>query len=197
MSAPRQFKITRGAFSRHYTVLGPDGQPLYHVDQSAFTKDKANLTLHAGGDASGAVVAVVHLPRFSHDAKIGLGDPRSPAILWEELRRESRDASAHAWSVTLPGNGRQTFVWKRTHKVSADGVASSALTMRDLKLVEAATGAVVGVFTARRGWSSCGVLQMDAAYGPAFDVMATATMLAIYEKGRRRRAGVAAGGASS
>lgn len=206
MSAPRQFKVSRGRFSRHYTVLDPDGKPLYYVDQSLFTRDKANLTLHAGGDASGAVVAVAHLPRFSFDAKIGLGDPSSPAIVWEELSRESRDASAHEWSMTLPGGGgggganggKKTFVWKRTHKVSVDGMESSALRMRDLKLVEVATEQVVGVFTSTRGWSSCGVLQINAGYGQEFDIMATATMLAIYEKARKRRAaGAAAGGASS
>ncbi len=202
MSAPRQFKINRGRFSRHYTVLDPDGKPLYYVDQSVFTRSKANLTLHAGGDASGAVVAVAHLPRFSFDAKIGLGDPSSPAIVWEELSRESRDASAHEWSLALPAGasangGRKTFVWKRTHKVSADGMESSALKMRDLKLVEVATDEVVGVFTGTRGWSSCGVLQINVGYGQEFDIMTTATMLAIYEKARRRRAAVAAGGASS
>lgn len=201
MSAPRQFKVNRGSFSRHYTVLAPDGQLLYHVDQSAFSKSKANLTLHAGPSTSAPIIVVAHLPRLSHDAKIGLGDPSSssPDIIWEELNRTSRDASAHEWSMTLPDGTRKAFVWKRTHKVSADGMASSALTMRDLKLVEVIGGEerVVGVFTAKRGWSSCGVLQINADYGREFDVMVTATVLAIYEKGRRRRAAIAAGGASS
>ncbi|KAJ6790354.1 hypothetical protein PWT90_08550 [Aphanocladium album] len=200
MSTPRQFKINRSSFSRHYTVLAPDGQPLYYVDQSAFTRDKANLTLHAGADGSGAVVAVVHLPHLSRDVKIGLGDPSSPGdITWEEMNRASRDASAHQWSVTLPhAGGKKTFVWKRTHKVSADGMSSSAWTTRDLKLVEVgADETVVGMFTSKRGWSSCGVLQINADYGTEFDLMATATMLAIYERARKRRAAAAAGGASS
>ncbi|OAA67625.1 hypothetical protein ISF_03801 [Cordyceps fumosorosea ARSEF 2679] len=196
MSTPRQFKIKHTSFSRHYTVLSPDEQPLYHADQSAFTHDKANLTLHAGSDTSGPIVAVAHLPRLSFDAKIGLGDPSSSSgdMAWEDLHRSSRDASAHEWSMTLPDGGRRrTFAWRRTHRVSADGMESSALTMRDLKLVEVTEGEgeeeVVAVFTGQRGWSSCGVLQInDERYGPAFDIMVTATMLAIYEKARRRRA---------
>lgn len=201
---PRQFKINHTSFTRHYTVLDPAGAPLYHVDQSAFTHNKANLTLHRGGDTSAPVVAAVHLPRVSFTSKIALGDPNSAEVVWEDLTRESRDTSAHQFSVTLPssagGDGgggggegvRKTFTWKRTHKVSADGLESSRLTMRDLKLVDDATGEVVGMFTSKRGWSSCGTLQMDVDYGNGFDVMATATMLAIYERARKRRARTAA-----
>lgn len=201
-TSSRQFKINRSPFSRHYTVLDTNDAPLYHVDQSLFTKDKADLTLHQGTGTDGPIVAVVHMPRLSFNCQIGLGDPTAPAngtdVVWEELARESNaTASAHRWSMTLPGSdggGKKSIMWKRTHKVSADGTSSSAVTMRDLKLVEDGTDRMVAVFTSKYSWSTCGILQINVDYGRDFDVMATATMLALYEKARKRRARASAAG---
>ncbi|KAK2594511.1 hypothetical protein QQS21_007792 [Conoideocrella luteorostrata] len=147
----RQFKINRTSFTRHYEVLRPDGTQLYYVDQSAFTKDKPNLTFHEGNDAKGPIVAVSHMPRFSFDCKVGLGDPSLSSsagnvnIQWEDLTRKSVNASEFHWAMTCPPAAgapsamRRNFVWKRTHKVGAEGAAPSAVTFRNFKLLDGET----------------------------------------------------------
>ncbi|UNI20481.1 hypothetical protein JDV02_006562 [Purpureocillium takamizusanense] len=108
---------------------------------------------------------------------------------------------------------RREFMWKRTRRVAAEGTSVSSLSGRNLKLVEVhGSGGgggggsngeeegereeVLAVFTSDRGFSSCGVLQInsDNNEGRDFEVMVVTTCVALYEKARRRRHRAAAGG---
>jgi hypothetical protein len=205
-SAARQFKINRTSFTRHYEVDDANGHRLYHVDQSLFTKNKPDLTFHEGSDAKGPIVAVSHMPKLSFNCKVGVGDPSSPdSVEWEDLTRESVKASEFRWAISLPEStsrgtpsGRRSFVWKRTHKVGVDGGSVSSVTMRNYKLLDAETEELAAVFTSDRGFSTCGVLQINVDHGRAFDLMVMVTCLSLYEKARKRaaRAGSHGGGGS-
>lgn len=202
-STARQFKINRTSFTRHYDIQDGAGHQLYYVDQSAFTKDKPDLTFHEGRDANGPVVAVTHMPKFSFDCKIGLGDPSKPdSITWEDLTRESVKASEHRWGMNFlnsenpaanPPSGKKSFVWKRTHKIGVDGGSPSSMTMRNFKLLDLETDELLAIFTSDRGFSTCGVLQINVDYGKDFDIMATATCVSLYEQARKRAARSAGG----
>ncbi|OAQ62179.1 hypothetical protein VFPPC_14167 [Pochonia chlamydosporia 170] len=199
-STARQFKVNRTSFARHYDIHDISGNQLYYVDQSLFTKDKPDLTFHEGKDTNGPIVAVSHMPKFSFDCKVGLGDPSKTSVKWEELTRESVKASEYQWSMTLPEasgqgvpSGRRKFVWKRTHNVGVEGGSPSSLTLRNYKLLDVETGQLMAVFTSDRGFTTCGVLQINVEFGKDFDVMVTATCLSLYEKARKRAAHSAGG----
>ena len=225
---PRQFQVNRTSFTRHYDVSSTDGQQAFYIDISSFTPSKPDLTVHEGKTSGGNVVAVAHMPKFSGDFKIGLGDPSGragdgggagggagglAATRWEDMTKENLRHSEHRWAMTLGagnddgggrrGQTRREFAWKRTRKVGADGASVSSLSGRNLKLVEVGHGGgrgaeedggkVLAVFTSERGFSSCGVLQINAQLGRDFDVMVVTTCVALYEKARRRRHRAAAG----
>lgn len=199
VAAPRQFKINRSPLNRHYDIHSSDGQHLFHVDQSSFTRNKPDLALHRGPDARAPVVAVSHMPRLSGDFKIGLGDPEQPgAVCWEDMTKENLMATEHRWAMTLAGDpgARKHLVWKRTRSVAVDGSSVSFMSPRNYKLLDAGTNEVVAVFTSDRGYKTCGVLQINATWGHDFDLMVFITCVSLYEKARRRaqRAAAAHGG---
>ena len=127
--------------------------------------------------------------------KMGLGDPNTNNIKWEEMTKETKvTASEYRFSFELQG-GRTNFAWKRTHSEGVDGDKPS-MTLRNWKLVDlsAAQPVIVAVFTSDRGWSTCGTLQTNVQNGDEFDLMLLTTCLSLYEKARKRAARSATGG---
>lgn len=66
--------------------------------------------------------------------------------------------------------------------------------MRNFKLVEESTGQVVAVFNSEISFSKCGVLEVKADYGEAFDIMVVNSYVGLYERARRRNNRAAGGG---
>jgi hypothetical protein len=158
----RTFQVLKKSFHRHYELLADHAK--FYADTSLFTPKKPDLTLHAGTDAHGPIVAVSSFLRFSGQYKIGLGDPAGIDIRWEDMKRESLRASAYRWEMEL-NRERRAFVWKRTRTVGVDNQAPSKMSVRNWKLVDASSNEVLAVFTSDRSFAKCGDLQIIADYG--------------------------------
>ncbi|KAJ6443409.1 E3 ubiquitin-protein ligase [Purpureocillium lavendulum] len=206
----RRFTIDRprSLLENYYGVSpeGTEGQRL-HVRRRAASRTKPDLVLHDGPNDQCPVRAVSHILAMSPKFKLGLGDPADEnSVVWEDMTRPLGLANNFSWSMVLPSDGhgydRRSFVWKRTRHVTADGMAKSALSSRNWKLLDAGAGAgadadadadadthgggtVLAVFTAVVERGKCGTLQVNVEYGAAFDTMVFITCLSLYERARR------------
>jgi hypothetical protein len=191
-STARTFQVLKKSFHRQYELLGDHAK--FYADISVFTPKKPDLTLHAGTDTNGPIVAVSSFLKFSGQYKIGLGDPAGNDIRWEDMKRGSLRALAYRWEMELNGE-RRAFVWKHTRTVGVDNKAPSRMSGRNWKLVDASNNEVLAVFTRDRSLSKCGDLQITVDYGHDFDSLVLITYLSLYEKARRRNSSHGGGGA--
>lgn len=192
-STPRFYHIYLKPFHRHYEVRTTNGQSLYYGEVSLFTRNKPDVTLHAGTSRKGPVVAASKFLKFSGDFKLALGDPNDVAhVRWEDMTKESVLHSQYRWEMTVPSRQeyphreRRSFCWKRTHHVKVDDAKPVIWSPQNYKLVDELTGEVLAVFTREWSLSKCGTLQIDADVGTSFDIMAILSYLSLYEKERRR-----------
>lgn len=187
----RVFQIDKKPLRRFYTVHSANDEQLFHVDISAFTPNKPDLTLHSGPTAESSVLAVCHFVKFSGDFKVGLGDPSHPdAVSWEDVTKLGLSASKYRWETSIPGatsGGKpRGLLWKRTRAVGVDDTKIPALSIRNHKLVDEETGELLAVFTSDYSLSKCGKMQLNVDYGEDFDRMVLITMLGLYDKARQR-----------
>ncbi|PGH16983.1 hypothetical protein AJ79_01367 [Helicocarpus griseus UAMH5409] len=181
--------------------------PLYYVQNSYFTPNTPDMTLHAGTNQSGPLLAQCKFVLFSTGTKIGLGNGVDDMI-WEDLTRESKDHSRYRYEIDLDmdedesGNvtvskkrsrPRRAFLWKRTHSVGVDDSMPSKLSTSNFKLVEEETGEVVAVFAnnGAKSWRKKGKLEILhkeglVGKGRRFELMVLMGALAVVERERRR-----------
>ncbi|KAL4945926.1 hypothetical protein BDV06DRAFT_183630 [Aspergillus oleicola] len=201
-STPRLYHIYHTAIRYDYRISDADKNHLYFVHNSHIKPLKADITLHVGTDNSAPIIGVCKFLHLSRHCKIGLGDPKRPgAMVWEDLRCENLTMTKYRWQMSVPlltgGYERRWFVWKRTQTLGADGDSPALLSLRNFKLVDEMTGRVVAVFTSNglKSVRKNGKLQVTSAKcGPHFDIMALITLLAMYERIRRRTGGKGGGG---
>ncbi len=176
------------------TFKDKTSKPLYFVDNSIFTRGTPDVALIDGVDKTGPIIASAKFSAFSNKSAIGLGSPDKPnEVIWEELRRVSKDWSKYAWTMAIPDGNQQmrkTFVWTRTHDDKYIGGHDDVtkLSHRHLKLVDEATGEVVGLFLSNqlKSWHKMGKFQVWRSWGPEWELMMLITGLAVIEKARRR-----------
>ncbi|KAJ5974000.1 hypothetical protein N7481_011210 [Penicillium waksmanii] len=202
-SPSRLYRIYRPAFHRHYEIKSSDGQLLFYGNISTFSFKKPEVTLHAGASDAAPIVAACKFVKFSGSFKLALGDPDDVNnVQWEDMTRDSAMAlhSRFRFEMTVPNktragyNERRTFLWKRTHNEGVEGSSPLKVSMRNFKLVEESTGQVVAVFNSEISFSKCGVLEVKADYGEAFDIMVVNSYVGLYERARRRNNAAAGGG---
>ncbi|KAJ5678600.1 hypothetical protein N7462_006844 [Penicillium macrosclerotiorum] len=200
-SASRLFDIYKPAFRRHYEVKSTDDQCLYYGDISSFTRNKPDLTLHAGTGDQAPVVAAAKFIKLSGQYKLCLGDPNDMNnAQWEDMTKDRSLHPRHRFEMTIPSyivpdqSERRAFLWKRTRSVIADGAKPLRLNMRNFKLIDARTEKVVAVFTRERSFSKCGRLQIQENYGENFETMVLISCISLYERLRRRNNSAAASG---
>ena len=191
--AKKLFDINRKAFSRRYDIVSATDAQTYCATQSTFSHSKPDVTLRAGTDEDGPVVAACYLQQIGASIKVGLGDPDQPnEMQWEEMEKVSKRHSQYDWEMNIPsiagGTGRRKkFSWKRTHSVAVDGSSSKLWGSNNFKLLDAETEEVVAVFTSKRTITKCGQLQVNVHFGLEFDTFAIMSILALYEDAARRR----------
>ncbi|PYH64084.1 uncharacterized protein BO88DRAFT_351833 [Aspergillus vadensis CBS 113365] len=197
-SASHVYQIHNTLFRNHYNVSTAQGKQLYRVENSSCRPKKPDLTFHAGSDENGPTVAVCKFLHFSRHLKVGLGDPNDiNGITYEDLLAQDHRHAKYCWQMTMQtaqGPERHSFLCTRTHSVGVkEDRKTNSLSNRNFKLVDEQTGKVVGVFT-NAVWKNkeTGRLLMFVDYGQDFDLMALVTVLALYEKARRRRDAAAA-----
>lgn len=198
-STSRTFQVYKPAFRRHYEIKSANDNPLYHVDISAFTPNKPDLTLHAGTSTSAPKIAASKFLKLSGDCKLALGDPDDITnTQWEDMTKESAIHSKYRFEMTIPtasGHGeRRVFFWKRTHKVMVDDAKAFPLSMRSFKLIDERSEQVVAVFSRERSFTKCGTMQIRVDHGEGFDRMVLISGLSLYERSRRRNHSTAGGG---
>jgi hypothetical protein len=194
----RVYEVLKTAFQRHYEVRSKDGTFSGYAPISGFTPGKPDVTLHAGKDSRGPVIAVAHFPKFSYNFKVGLGDPDKNAE-WEDVTGQGPRHLGYRWAVPKKPDSRaygKTFVWKRTRSEGVGETSPSAWSLRNYKLEDEATKEVVAVFTGNHTLHKCGDLEIRGEYGEDFDTMVFITCLALNERARRRRHRSSAGGAA-
>ncbi|PLN80552.1 hypothetical protein BDW42DRAFT_111565 [Aspergillus taichungensis] len=181
-------------WQNHYNITTADKQQLYHVDNSTWTPQKPDLTVHAGSDKTAPIVAVCKFKHFSRRFRVGLGDPQNPNRMnWEEVATQSVMHERYRWHINLP-HGRQAFVWKQTRSVGVDESFSKHCGT-NFKLVDDRTGRIVGLFSSTvMSLKKSGKFRVTAEYGNEFEVMALITVLGLYEASRRRQAAASGGG---
>ncbi|KAL4961243.1 uncharacterized protein BDV14DRAFT_180950 [Aspergillus stella-maris] len=201
ISSSRLYHIYHTAIRYDYRISDADKNHLYFFYNSHLKPLKADITVHAGADNSAPILGVCKFLHLSRHCKVGLGDPEhAGAMVWEDLECQNLTMTKYNWQMSIPlstgGSARRWFVWKKTRSLGADGASPGLLSLRNFKLVDEMTGRVVGVFTSN-GFKSIrknGKLQLTADYGPQFDIMALITLLAMYERIRRRTGGKGGGG---
>ncbi|KAL4792755.1 hypothetical protein BDV19DRAFT_368108 [Aspergillus venezuelensis] len=201
-SSSRLYHIYHTAIRYDYRISDADKNHLYFVYNSHLKPLKADITLHAGAGNSAPILSVCKFLHLSRHCKVGLGDPEhAGAMVWEDLECQNLTMTKYRWQMSVPlptsGSERRWFVWKRTQSLGAGGDSPGLLSLRNFKLVDEMTGRVVGVFSSN-GFKSVrknGKLEIvTAEYGPSFDIMALITLLAMYERIRRRTGGKGGGG---
>lgn len=196
---PRTWKLSKPAFSRHYDIRpDSDSSPVaFVVDISVFTRGKPNLTLHRGASLKDdpPIVACVHTPKASRSFTLGLGDPSSPNIQWDDVTRQGAPRFEFSFPAALPGESDVPvpLTWKKTKHESVQGMKASGFSSQDFKLVDGA-GRVLAVFTHERGVSKCGTLEIRGDWGEAFDLKVLMTVVTLYDLIRRRQNASAGGG---
>ncbi|KAI9901150.1 hypothetical protein N3K66_002967 [Trichothecium roseum] len=212
------FKLTKkhllGNYDLHQQqqgVAADEAPRVYHVVASHFRS--MDITLYAGPDRkSSPAVGAGRIATMSRDHKLGYAPASSPSpspsggkedFMWEDMRREKLTEWGYAFSFTPPpssspavvaaGGGRRdrvALMWKRTTHVTAAGMKASRLSVRNFKLVDRGDeGRVLAVFTAARGWSSCGTLQINVDWGVGFERVVVVSCVTLYEKVSRETAG--------
>ncbi len=185
-----QYCINRNSFGNHYDVESIEGEALYYAEQMRLSSQKPDLRLHRGGDKSGPIVAVSHMPYLSTSFKVGIGDPDgSGSMLWEEVRKPGFSSRGNRWAadVVMERNEtkRMNLNWKTTASVGADGMTVPWSSSRNFKLVNDDTNEVIAIFTSDRSYKKCGVLQINVDYGESFEVMIIITCMTVYENAKR------------
>lgn len=191
----RLLHIDRTSLTHHYNVKDGAGQQLFYCDVSTFTPKKPDLTIHAGPDAKAPIVAISYLHHLSSEMQVGLGDPsNADKMVFEDLVRDKFFGGEYHFETATAGGQRKKFCWKRTHSEAVDGNDSSLWTTSNFKLVDPTTDDIVAIFTSSRSPTKAGDLQLNVQHGQEFDLMVTLTCISIYEKARRRRHHMTAGG---
>lgn len=196
-SRPRTWKLSKPAFSRHYDIrANNDSSPVaFVVDLSTFTRNKPNLTLHRGSSLKDnpPAVACVHTPKSSRSFTLGIGDPSSPNIHWEDVKREGLTGFEYSFPCVLDGSKPTQLTWKKTSRESVQGMKASKFSQKDFKLVDG-QGRVVAVFTHETGVTSCGTLEIRGDWGEDVDLKVLMTVTTLYDLVRKKQ-NAAAGGA--
>ncbi|CAL5867730.1 uncharacterized protein PFLUO_LOCUS1949 [Penicillium psychrofluorescens] len=198
----RIYPISKSSFRRHYEIKSPDNRTLFYADVSSLTRNKPDITLHAGSDTSAPIVAVSQFLKLSHNYKLGLGNPDDPGNMqWEDMRRESIRGNKHRIEMNIRDSSspdtptqRRSFLWKRTRHVMVEDSTRRWGSVRNYKLVDERSDQVVAVFTSERTYSKCGKIQIKVEYGDDFDRIVFISCLSLYEKAKRRARAASAGG---
>lgn len=200
MSNPHLFHIYTSSFRRHYNVTDANKTPRYYVDNSTWTPEKPDLTVHAGSEKKAPVVAVSKFKHFSRHCKIGLGDPGDVNnVQWEDLIGQGLSHGKFRWQMPTRNKiafSRQPFIWKRTAHVGVGRSSPSVFSSDNVKLVDEQTEQMLAVYTSssHKSVDKAGKLEVYADYGQDFDVMVLVTALTIIEKHRRSSSAGGGGG---
>jgi hypothetical protein len=191
---PRVFDVSEtNLISKTTYTLTINGTATYFLESPQLQPGKPGLTLYAGAEgADEAVLGVATFITFSSLTKLGLGDPSHPAqMVWEDMTKERINYSIYRWEMTIQdrdGARRRAFLWKRTHSVSAGKIQPTKLDLQCFKLVDELSGELFASF-GHKDWTSMtktGQIEIRKSYGPEFDAMALLSLLAVFEKSRRR-----------
>ena len=153
-------------FSKHMSIWHKTDwheTPQYFASCSTCRPKTPDVTLNAvivGQDALGPVLGVAHF-RYSRHVRFGMGDPQNDpnSVTWEDMRNVSKMlgkgkyewefVEIPEWNDIMNDNhppGPRRFRWQRTVNI-ADGVANK-LSLRNYRLTDQDTGAVVAIFLA-------------------------------------------------
>ena len=167
----------------------PDKEAIYYVENSLFSKHKADVTMREGATKEGRPVAACKM-RFSFGTNnIALGDPENPNTRWEMMQRKGHFKNRH-WVFDFPVAGaeskRHPFIWKRTRGVG------------NMKLVDGETGDIVAQYMSNylKRWRKAGKMVLYRDYGEQWTLLVLVGYLALLEKARRRHRSAIAGGAA-
>ena len=172
---------------------GPDRTPRYYVANRWVPAGRQpDVVLHVGADRSGPAAGCARFSgALSRTITLGLGGgPDDAGTAWAAMTR-ARSGAQHRWdlSVALPGEvstgRRRSLCWR--HGREAGG---ARLSMQNLQLVEADTGAVLAVFANNglKSWNKKGKLRLLDSRGPdpeAWERIVLLSALALVHKLRR------------
>ncbi|ETI24155.1 hypothetical protein G647_03524 [Cladophialophora carrionii CBS 160.54] len=172
---------------------------VYFAACSEWKRNVPDITLHsviAGQDTLGPILGVAHF-RYARSVKFGIGDAQNDpnSVQWEEMRNVSKmlTKSKYEWDFTEcpewsdidagthpPGTRR--FRWQRTIS-DQDGVQNK-LSLKNYRLTDEDTGAVVAVFVASTLGSlrKHGELRLFEKLRPKVEVAVVLTCASIAEK---------------
>ncbi len=182
----------------NYRITSPDNSPLYYVNNSQFTPNTPDVTLHAGSEKTGPILGVCkwgHM--YSKTVKVGLGDPNNMGgnnMIWVNLDRTTSTSfkqSEFKFTMT-PANSheRKTFVWKRSSKKEVGDDEAYKWSFQNFRLLDESTGEKVAIFANNglKSWKKKGKFRLwSGVYGDDWEKMVLLTGLSIIEKARRRR----------
>jgi hypothetical protein len=184
---PAQFKelIVNNASPQNIRILAPESEKgLFFVTNSTFTRNKPDVTLHAGPDKLGPVLGVVYLANAGPNT-VGLGDPNSNinSVIWERLSRTSTWTHAtYQFECIFGEEGRKSFIWQRVRSNPFDDQGDLELFEDGNPDVILARYESVGVFR----WKKRGRMLILDGYGNAWELMVLLTGMALVELSRRR-----------
>lgn len=190
------YDVMHTGYHRDYRIFNPDGTAAYYVDNSTFTPETPDVTLHAGDEKSNPIIGVGKFSTmFSKHISIGLGDPKANGgrdTVWYMMERSSNFLKQSEFKFNMkltPSDAHaHTFIWKRTSKsVVGDDATFS---MSNFKLIDGANAEIVATFANNglKSWKKKGKFRIvQGVYGPDFEKVALIAVLCLLERVRRRQ----------
>jgi hypothetical protein len=171
----------------------------YFAACSGWKRNVPDITLHsvvAGQDTPGPILGVAHF-RYTRSVKFGIGDSQNDpnSVQWEEMRNVSKMLAKNKydwdftecpeWSDIDAGThppGTRCFRWRRT--ISNEDGVENKLSLKNYRLTDEDTGAVVAVFVASTlgNLRKKGELRLFEMLRPKVEVAVVLTCASIAEK---------------
>lgn len=177
----RRFKVNRTALTPNYVIETYDEEDLYFVKIDFHT-----LSLLKPCEKGLTVLAMSHIQSLSRAYRVGVAD--SNGIQWEDMTRIMFGWLGYRLGMTVfdgENYSRIYFLWRRTRSITTDGLRRWCRTSRNYELLNEKTGEVIAAFSSKRGYHTCGTLEIFRTYGKHFELMLFISYLTIYEAARR------------
>lgn len=185
----KEFQISRSGLSGLH-IEGKDAKHAqFYVETSLMLPTKKDVTIHAGHDSKGKIVADVDLKNFSGHYTIGLGDPNDAnSYVTEELDRVKGWATKHEFEFTFGGRESQIFLWRHRGENLSENRDDLELVAEDEDREE--EDELLAVYEGKggdHGWKAKGRLLMKGGGGEQWELMVVATLTSLIVSRRREQ----------
>ncbi|KAJ5095458.1 hypothetical protein NUU61_004814 [Penicillium alfredii] len=182
-----QFHVTEESWGRHYRAVTDSkdgGKRHFFIENSQFSSQKPDITIHDGADINDSVIGLSKFRRLSSDCDVTLiEDEQTNKTDWVPLIKKGLVSASYSFYIPIQGQ-LSHLVWKKTRSMG-----SHSSPYANMKLVDEDSQNVLAVFSSDTYSLTAGRLDMTGDYGERVDRMVLLTGLAVRERQRRQNKG--------